>query len=53
MLMHGQDEEALQDVYDSLYQDELLIKAVKVWLPFMNERGFLDALIISDEPEVK
>jgi hypothetical protein len=53
MLMHGQDEEALQDVYNRLYQDELLIKAVKVWLPFMDERGFLDALISSDEPEVK
>ncbi|CAG9801146.1 unnamed protein product [Chironomus riparius] len=47
MLMFGKDEEALQEVYNRLYQEEAFVKAVKVWLPFMNERGFLDVLIRS------
>ena len=47
MLMFGKDEEALQEVYNRLYQEEAFVKAVKVWLPFMNERGFLDVMIRS------
>lgn len=43
--MNEKDEKVLQAVYDGLFQDKLFIKAVKAWLPFMNERGFLDLLI--------
>lgn len=45
LLMNEKDEKVLQAVYDGLFQDKLFIKAVKAWLPFMNERGFLDLLI--------
>lgn len=38
------DENALREVYDRLFTDEYFIKAVKIWLPFLNERGFLDTL---------
>lgn len=46
LLMNEKDEKILQKVYDGLFLDMLFIKAVKVWLPFMNERGFLDLLIL-------
>ncbi|XP_070499110.1 uncharacterized protein [Chironomus tepperi] len=51
MLMNGKDEKVLQEVHDGLFQDELLIKAVKTWLPFMNERGFLDIMIVREDAE--
>jgi hypothetical protein len=47
MLMFETDENALRELYDRLFQDEYFVKGVKTWLPFMNERGFLDILIRS------
>ena len=47
MLMFETDEDALRELYDRLFQDEYFVRGVKIWLPFMNERGFLDILIPS------
>lgn len=33
-----------------LYANEIYKKALMTWLPFLNERGFLDRFII-DEPD--
>lgn len=37
--------------YQKIFQNEIYKKAVTLWLPFLNKRGFLDALIKSDEIE--
>lgn len=42
--MFETDEDVLRELYDRLFQDEYYIRGVKSWLPFMNERGFLDIL---------
>ncbi|CAG9801147.1 unnamed protein product [Chironomus riparius] len=47
MLMFETDEDVLRELYDRLFQDEYFVRGVKTWLPFMNERGFLDILIPS------
>lgn len=45
----GQSSEAeAQEVYSRIYGNETFKKAIKKWLPFMNKRGFLDTLLISD-----
>lgn len=32
-----------------LYNNETYKKALKIWLPFLNKRGFLDVLIVQDD----
>lgn len=48
MLMFETNEDVLRELYDRLFQDEYYIRGVKSWLPFMNERGFLDISIPSE-----
>lgn len=36
------------DRLSRLYNSELYKKALKLWLPFLNKRGFLDTLIVED-----
>lgn len=42
VILSGGDDEAMKD---RIYNGENFRKAVKLWLPFMEERGFLDKLI--------
>lgn len=49
LLMQGGDDE----MYDRIYNNEIYKKAVKLWLPFMNKRGFLDCLLPHDIAAVK
>lgn len=42
MMMTGGD---ITNMLDRVYNDPNYTKAVKLWLPFLNERGLLDALI--------
>lgn len=45
----GESNEAeVLDIYKRIYGNETFKKAVKIWLPFMNKRGFLDTLLTSD-----
>lgn len=44
-LMRETDEVVLKKMFDSLFDDELVEKSTKAWLPFMDERGYLDTLI--------
>lgn len=44
--MQETDESALRRIYDDMFSDKLLIKATKLWLPFLDERGLLDTLIL-------
>lgn len=39
------------EVLDRIYGNEIYKKALKLWLPFLNKRGFLDTLIVDDKPE--
>lgn len=36
------------NMLDRVYNNELYKKAIKLWLPFLNKRGFLDTLIVDD-----
>lgn len=41
--MHGNSE-----IHHRMYCNETYKKAAKMWLPFLNERGYLDALLPSN-----
>lgn len=34
-----------EDFYKRIYRNETYKKAVKAWLPFLDERGYLDVLL--------
>jgi hypothetical protein len=36
------------EMLDRIYNNELYKTAIKLWLPFLNKRGFLDTLIVDD-----
>lgn len=44
-MMAGGDPEMIKRIYNN----EVYKKAVKLWLPFLSKRGFLDTLIVEDE----
>ena len=39
------------EMMHKIYNNENYKKAIKLWLPFLNERGFLDTLIIDEVKE--
>ena len=45
MLMAGGDE----TMFDRAYNNETYKKAIKLWLPFLEKRGYLDSLITVKE----
>lgn len=49
MMMGGEDPE----FYKRIYYNDLFKKAVTLWLPFLNKRGFLDTLIKEKPIEAK
>lgn len=49
MIMAGGDE----GMFDRIYNNDNYKTAVKLWLPFMNERGFLDKMILDVEPKLE
>lgn len=48
VIMGESNEAEVLDIYKRIYGNETFKKAVKIWLPFMNKRGFLDTLLTSD-----
>lgn len=50
MMMGSED---TSGVLHRLYNNETYKKAVKLWLHFLNKRGFLDTLITQDNQVVK
>lgn len=46
MMMGGDD----PDMYQRIYYNDCFKKAVTLWLPFLNKRGFLDTLIKPEKP---
>lgn len=40
-----EDEEELKKFYTRIYRNKTYTKAIKTWLPFLNERGFLDCML--------
>lgn len=49
-LMTGGDN---PELIDRIYNNDNYKKAIKLWLPFLDKRGFLDTLISHDEPKVE
>jgi hypothetical protein len=45
-LMTGDDN---PEAMDRIYNNENYKKAVKLWLPFLNDRGYLDQLVKKEE----
>lgn len=45
MLMSGGDAAML----DRIYKNDVYTKAVKLWLPFLKRRGYLDTMIVPEE----
>ncbi|KAG5678863.1 hypothetical protein PVAND_008494 [Polypedilum vanderplanki] len=43
------EESIVQAMYTRIYGNETYKKAVKLWLPFLNKRGFLDTLLPNEE----
>lgn len=48
-LMAGGDN---SDMIERIYNNDNYKKAIKLWLRFLDKRGFLDTLISNDEPKV-
>lgn len=48
MMLEETDERKLSEMYERIYSNEILENAIKSWLPFLNERGFLDSLFWSE-----
>lgn len=44
MIISGGDEAMLERIYNN----DNYKKAIKLWLPFMDKRGFLDSMILQD-----
>lgn len=49
MMMGGEN----PDMYRRIYYNENYKKAITLWLPFLNKRGFLDTLIKPEEVKVE
>jgi hypothetical protein len=47
-IMGQGDEPDLNEMYHHIYQNETYKRAIKMWLPFLNKRGFLDTLLVDD-----
>jgi hypothetical protein len=43
------EESELQKMFSRIFGNETYKKAVKLWLPFLNKRGFLDTLLPAEE----
>lgn len=43
----------ITDIAERVYNNDTYKKAVKLWLPFLNKRGFLDALMKPEGPPVE
>lgn len=41
------------EMLDRIFNNEIYKKAVLTWLPFLNKRGFLDALDIEEQKSEK
>lgn len=48
-LMTGGDN---PELFDRIYNNDNYKKAFKLWVPFLDKRGYLDTLISHDEPKV-
>jgi hypothetical protein len=46
ILLRETDETVLAKIYSTIFNDPVFIKATKCWLPFLEQRGFLDSLIL-------
>lgn len=46
MMMSGEDNSRMME---RIYNNDTYNKALKLWLPFLNKRGFLDTLIVKDQ----
>ena len=46
ILLRETDETVLANIYSTIFNDPVFIKATKSWLPFLEQRGFLDSLIL-------
>ncbi|KAL7051620.1 hypothetical protein ACKWTF_004532 [Chironomus riparius] len=46
ILIRETDETVLSKIYGAIFNDPVFIKATKSWLPFLEQRGFLDSLIL-------
>lgn len=49
-LMTGGDN---PEMIERIYNNDKYKKAIKLWLPFLDERGFLDTLISCDQAKVE
>lgn len=43
------EDSVVQAMYKRIYGNDTYKKAVKLWLPFLNKRGFLDTLLPNEE----
>jgi hypothetical protein len=48
-MMHN---ECPPEFYHRIFRNENFKKALKLWLPFLNDRGYLDVMLPSNDGEV-